>query len=110
MILQEFKKIIYDYYDQNKRVLPWRWETDPYKILVSEVMLQQTQVNRVQVKYPAFIRRFPSFQSLADAPLAEVLGQWQGMGYNRRGKYLRESAIRIVNEKNYLFMVENVKA
>lgn len=78
--------------------LPWRQTTDPYRILVSEIMLQQTQVNRVIPKYQKFVIRFPSVRALARAPLGYVLMEWQGLGYNRRAKYLRECAVVIMNE------------
>jgi A/G-specific adenine glycosylase len=80
-----------------KRSLPWRQleldgTIEPYKILVSEFMLQQTQVNRVIPKYLAFTEQFPTLSSLAAAPLAAVLTAWNGLGYNRRAKYLWEAA------------------
>jgi A/G-specific adenine glycosylase len=93
-LLPELKK----FYKENKRDLPWRKTRDPYKILVSEVMLQQTQVERVLPKYKAFLREFPSAKVLAGAPLSKVLKQWQGLGYNRRGKFLHEAAKVIVKE------------
>ena len=76
--------------------MPWRKTRDPYKILVSEIMLQQTQVKRVIEFYAAFTKRFPTVQKLARAPLSEVLKVWQGLGYNRRAKYLHEAAKAIV--------------
>lgn len=76
--------------------LPWRKTRDPYKILVSEVMLQQTQVDRVIPFYNRFIKRFPSAHALAKADLPEVLQLWQGLGYNRRAKMLRDAARMIV--------------
>lgn len=72
--------------------MPWRATHDPYKILVSEVMLQQTQVERVIPFYERFIQRFPTPEALAKAPLSEVLKYWSGLGYNRRGKFLQEAA------------------
>ncbi len=72
--------------------LPWRRTRDPYKILVSEVMLQQTQAGRVVPYYRAFLKRFPTVQSLARARLSEVLQLWQGLGYNRRAKHLHLAA------------------
>ncbi|MBU4357635.1 MAG: A/G-specific adenine glycosylase [Proteobacteria bacterium] len=80
------------------RSLPWRKTRDPYRILVSEVMLQQTQVERVIGKYLQFIKTFPDFSSLAQASLSDVLNTWQGLGYNRRAIALRASA-EIVMEK-----------
>lgn len=88
--------MIRDYYRLNHRDLPWRNTTDPYRILVSEVMLQQTQVERVKEKYGDFISRFPEFGSLAKATTADVLSAWQGLGYNRRALALRETAVRVV--------------
>ncbi|HVV15013.1 MAG TPA: A/G-specific adenine glycosylase [Candidatus Paceibacterota bacterium] len=78
--------------------LPWRHTHDPYGVLVSEVMLQQTQVDRVVPKYETFIRKFPTAQRLAKAKLSEVLALWQGLGYNRRAKYLHEAAKIIARE------------
>jgi A/G-specific adenine glycosylase len=77
--------------------MPWRQDTRPYYILVSELMLQQTQVDRVIPKFEAFIAAFPDEQSLAESSLAEVLKLWQGLGYNRRAKYLHEAAKSIVS-------------
>jgi len=76
--------------------LPWRKTKDPYRILVSEVMLQQTQVPRVIEKYKSFIKKFPTVKKLAGAKLVDVLKEWSGLGYNRRGKYLRDAAKQIV--------------
>lgn len=92
-----FRKAIYDYYRRHGRDdLPWRRTRDPYRILVSEYMLQQTQVPRVLEKYGPFIGRFPDFHSLAGAPLRDVLGMWSGLGYNRRALYLRRAAQRVI--------------
>ncbi len=87
-----FQKIIYGYYKLNKRDLPWRRTHDPYRILISEIMLQQTQVERVILKYSDFIKKFPDFSSLAKAKISTVLKVWQGLGYNRRAKSLRDIA------------------
>ena len=78
--------------------LPWRQTHDPYKILVSEVMLQQTQVVRVMAKYEEFLSLFPTVDSLAQAPLGAVLTLWQGLGYNRRAKLLHACAQTVVRE------------
>jgi A/G-specific adenine glycosylase len=96
--IHEFRKIVLDYYRDHGRDLAWRETTDPYRILVSEIMLQQTQVERVTEKYPAFIAAFPDFSSLAGAPLSDVLAVWQGMGYNRRAMSLQKCARRVVEE------------
>ena len=90
--MEEFKKIVKDYYRKNKRDLPWRKTDNPYHILVSEVMLQQTQVSRVLIKYPIFISQFSNFKQLARASVKDVLQVWQGMGYNRRALYLKRIA------------------
>lgn len=91
-----FHRIIYDYYQLNRRALLWRETIDPYAILVSEIMLQQTQVERVKGKYREFIAIFPDFRTLAAAPLAEVLTAWQGLGYNRRAISLKATAEMVV--------------
>jgi A/G-specific adenine glycosylase len=96
--VRTFQKMILDYYSTHGRDLAWRKTTDPYCILVSEVMLQQTQVERVAAKYPAFIAAFPDFAALAEAPLSEVLAAWQGMGYNRRAITLQGCARKVVDE------------
>ncbi len=93
-----FRKNVYDHYRTHGRDLPWRRTKDPYRILVSEVMLQQTQVERVIEKYPAFLAAYPDFSSLAGAPLPQLLGLWQGMGYNRRALLLRSLAQKVVGE------------
>jgi A/G-specific adenine glycosylase len=72
--------------------MPWRENPSGYYVLVSEMMLQQTQVPRVIPKFELFIQRFPDIQTLASASLADVLGQWNGLGYNRRAKFLHETA------------------
>lgn len=92
-----FQKTIWAYYKKNGRFsLPWRKTSDPYKILVSEMMLQQTQVGRVIPKYTEFLKRFPSIKILAQASLSDVLKAWQGLGYNRRAKFLHLLAKEVV--------------
>lgn len=78
--------------------MPWRKTRDPYRILVSEIMLQQTQVDRVRPFYDRFLERFPDIRTLAAAPLREVLILWQGLGYNRRARMLHEAAKAIVRD------------
>ena len=80
------------WFDASARSMPWRGVTDPYAILVAEVMLQQTQVDRVRPAYLAFLDRFPTLQSLADAPRAQVIRAWAGLGYNRRAVNLQRAA------------------
>lgn len=92
-----FKKTVWDHYSKYKRPMPWRDDLSPYSIFLSEVMLQQTQVPRVLVKYPSFMSVFPTFSALAAADTQTLLTAWQGMGYNRRALYLRDAA-RIVME------------
>ncbi len=93
----EFRKAVYGHYARKGRRLPWRETGDPYRIFVSEIMLQQTQVSRVLKKYPLFIREFPAVEALAKAPLRRVMGVWQGLGYNRRALALRKAAGIIVS-------------
>jgi len=78
--------------------LPWRKTHNPYHVLVSEIMLQQTQVERVTDFYRRFLQQFPTVSALADAPRSEVLRAWQGLGYNRRAKFLHEAAQVIVKK------------
>ncbi|HWQ67678.1 MAG TPA: A/G-specific adenine glycosylase [Methanospirillum sp.] len=89
----DFIRMIHDFSTAARRPMPWREEITPYRVVVSEVMLQQTQVPRVLEKFPAFIARFPSFESLAEAELVDVLAAWQGLGYNRRARYLHQIAM-----------------
>lgn len=84
------------WFQAEQRDLPWRRTTDPYQILVSEVMLQQTQVARVVPKFREFMARFPTLESLAAAPAAEVIRAWQGLGYNRRAVRLQAMARQMV--------------
>jgi len=88
----EFTETLWAYYAKHGRDLPWRQTADPYKIMVSELMLQQTQVPRVIPKYQKFLSTFPTIHALADAPLSQVLGVWSGLGYNRRAKYIHQAA------------------
>jgi A/G-specific adenine glycosylase len=80
------------WFRDSARELPWRKTRDPYAILVSEVMLQQTQVDRVVPRYERWLRRWPTAATLADAPAAEVIVEWQGLGYNRRALSLHRAA------------------
>lgn len=96
--MHEFTERLLEWYAAHKRDLPWRETSDPYKILVSEMMSQQTQISRVVPKYYAFLDRFPTEKSLASAPLADVLVMWSGLGYNRRAKYLQLAVWAVVEE------------
>lgn len=96
MDIKKFQTVILDWYRKNRRDLPWRRTQDPYKILVSEIMLQQTQVTRVIPKYEEFLRSFPTLESLAKAPDKKLMAVWSGLGYWRRAKYLKETARLLV--------------
>ncbi len=94
-----FVQLIKKYYQKSGRHdLPWRHTTDPYKITVSELMLQQTQVSRVLEKYKEFLKAFPTIQKLAKAKLSDVLRVWSGLGYNRRAKFLHHLAQVVVHQ------------
>ncbi len=98
-----FQSKMYTYYRKNKRSLPWRETRDPYKVLVSELMLQQTQAPRVIPKYKAFLKKFPTIKVLATASTREVLEMWQGLGYNRRALYLSRIARTVVKHYKGIF-------
>ena len=87
--------MLLEWYEAHGRELPWRKTRDPYAILVSEVMLQQTQVARVVPRYCAWLERWPTVEALAAAPVAEVIREWQGLGYNRRAVNLHRAAQQI---------------
>ena len=97
-VIRTFQKTIRDHFRSSPRPMPWRSTTDPYGILVSEIMLQQTQVERVKSKYVEFLARFPTVDALAAAPLEDVLRIWQGLGYNRRAIALKRCAEEIVGQ------------
>ena len=92
----QFRRRLYRFFHDQGRQLPWRATTDPYHILVSEIMLQQTQVDRVALKYEPFINAFPDVWSLARASLRDIMAAWQGLGYNRRALALQRIARRLV--------------
>ena len=97
MTIGAFKKTIWAHYRRAGRAnLPWRHARDHYAIFVSEIMLQQTQVSRVEKYYEKFIKRFPSFRALARARQSDVLKAWQGLGYNRRAIFLKRAAEIVV--------------
>jgi A/G-specific adenine glycosylase len=93
-----FRQIIYRHFQRHGRDFPWRRTDDPYQILVSEIMLQQTQVERVACWYGPFLTAFPDLASLAQAPVHAILRVWQGLGYNRRALSLKRLARRVVEE------------
>lgn len=94
--IRDFRDVVYEYFRANRRLFPWRDPSDPYDILVSEVMLQQTQADRVVPKYREFVRVFPTISALASASAKEVLALWQGLGYNRRAVMLKRAAEAVV--------------
>lgn len=94
--IAKFQREIRLFYRSHRRDFPWRKTRNPYRIFVSEIMLQQTQTDRVVPKYREFIRCFPSWKKLSEAPLRKVLQLWSGLGYNRRAKYLHDAASVIV--------------
>ena len=99
------REALLDWYAERGRELPWRETQDPYAILVSEVMLQQTQASRVAPRWVAWLERWPTAQSLAAAPTAEVIRAWQGLGYNRRAVSLQR-AVRVVAERGWPDLTE----
>ena len=90
--------VVYGHYGDNGRALPWRRTDNLYHILVSEIMLQQTQVGRVMEKYEEFLALFPDFRALASARLSQVVTAWQGLGYNRRALALKTIAQRVMDD------------
>ena len=98
MTITEFRETVWDHYhDHGRHDLPWRVDTSPYAVTVSEVMLQQTQVARVIAKYQKWMTALPDWQTLAAASPSEVLRIWQGLGYNRRGLYLKRLAEMVID-------------
>ena len=98
--IQLFRERIFDFYQSNRRSFPWRETTDRYAVMVSEIMLQQTQAERVAEKFTAWMQRFPNIETLASASLKEVLLLWSGLGYNSRGQRLQGCAKVIMERFN----------
>jgi A/G-specific adenine glycosylase len=90
--LGELRAALLGHYDRHRRALPWRGESDPYRVLVSEVMLQQTRVETVTLRYASWLHRFPDVESLASAAEDDVLKAWEGLGYYRRARHLHRAA------------------
>jgi A/G-specific adenine glycosylase len=107
-VIAAFRRIICRHYRSRGRDLPWRRTMDPYCILVSEFMLQQTRVETVQGHYLRFIERFPDFSTLASATFPEVLREWKGLGYNRRARALLQTARQVVAEHGGVLPKEEV--
>lgn len=96
--VEEFQTMILDFFHKEGRSFPWRETQDPYAILVSELMLQQTQTERVVPKYINWLQEFPNPEALAQAPFPQVLAAWSGLGYNRRAAYLQEACRQVVQD------------
>jgi len=103
---EQFEKLLYGWYAKHGRDLPWRHTTDPYKIWVSEIMLQQTQVERVKEYYVRFLEKFPDLKALATASWEDVLDEWRGLGYYRRARNLHAAAQVIQKECGGVFPPE----
>src|ERR1700757_1947523 len=95
--LPGLRRALLAWYDHNRRDLPWRHTRDPYRIWLSEIMLQQTRVAAVLEHYRMFLERFPTIEALAAAPLEAVLAAWSGLGYYRRARLLHHCAQEIVH-------------
>jgi A/G-specific adenine glycosylase len=96
--LARVERLLHAWFEAHGRNLPWRATRDPYAILVSEVMLQQTQVARVVTRYRSWLERWPTVDALAAAPAADVIREWQGLGYNRRALNLHRAAQRVARD------------
>lgn len=94
--INDFRDTVWQYYRENSRPMPWRDDPSPYNVLVSELMLQQTQVPRVLPKFAEFMAVFPGLADLATATLPDVLRVWSGLGYNRRAKFLHAAAQKVM--------------
>jgi len=97
-VVNQFRSIVYSFYRTHKRNFPFRQNITPYNVLISEIMLQQTQTGRVTEKFLNFKEEFPNFLALSKAPLEDVLKAWQGLGYNRRAIALKKIADIIIND------------
>lgn len=97
---KKFQRTVKDFARRERRDFPWRKTRNPYRILVSEIMLQQTQTDRVVGYYREFLKRFPTLKALSTAPLADVIAAWQGLGYNRRARFLWQLA-RVVTRDHH---------
>ncbi len=102
-LLKQIPLALLSWYDREKRVLPWRENKDPYRVWVSEIMLQQTRVEAVIDYYNRFLKLFPTVKALAEAPTEQVLKAWEGLGYYNRAKNLQKAAQMVVNDYNGIF-------
>ena len=103
IVIPFFSKLLLDWFEENRRFMPWRGESDPYKIWVSEIILQQTRVNQGWEYYLRFIERFPNVKTLAEAPLQDVMYVWQGLGYYSRARNMHIAAGQIMQLYNGVF-------
>ena len=101
--VEGFRREVREFFRVQGRSFPWRETCDPYAVMVSEFMLQQTQTGRVAEKYDEWLRRFPDARTLATAPLADVLSAWNGLGYNRRAKFLQQACAAVCERHNGVF-------
>jgi A/G-specific adenine glycosylase len=98
-----FRRRLLRWYARHRRALPWRGTRDPYAVLVSEFMLQQTQVSRVMGHYPNFLRRYPTLEDLAAAPADAVRESWAGLGYYARARHLHAAVRRVAHQHDGVF-------
>ncbi|MFX0022867.1 MAG: A/G-specific adenine glycosylase [Candidatus Hermodarchaeota archaeon] len=99
-VIKLFQKFIYEFYKNHKRKFPFRENNTPYNVLVSEIMLQQTQTGQVSEKFLKFTNHFPSFSSLSNASVEDILKEWKGLGYNRRAIALKKIADTVIKDFN----------
>lgn len=104
--IKSFQNFVWDFYKNHGRLFSWRNVDSAYKVLISEIMLQQTQTHRVEKKYDTFIMVLPNFKALASVPLKKILHLWQGLGYNRRALYLQQIAKKVIGECNGEFPMD----
>src|ERR1700749_2104984 len=97
LVCPPVRQEVIGWFGENGRDLPWRKTSDPYAILVSEVMLQQTQVERVIPRYRRWLEHWPTIEALARAPAADAIVEWQGLGYNRRALNLHRAAVQVAS-------------
>ncbi|MFW9851901.1 MAG: Fe-S cluster assembly protein HesB [Candidatus Thorarchaeota archaeon] len=99
--INDFQNKVFEWWSSNKREFPWRETTNPYYIMVSEIMLQQTQTSRVTNKFLEFIKKYPTPEVLVKAKKSDLLSTWSGLGYNRRALWLQEAAKQIIENKSF---------
>lgn len=107
--INDFQSKVFDWWSLNRRKFPWRETTNPYYIMISEIMLQQTQTSRVKTKYTEFIEKYPTIEDLAEANKTDLLTIWSGLGYNRRVFWLQEAAKQIIEMKSFPKTVQELQ-